>query len=77
LYGIRTRFPLQEKILLERSLVLLGIASIVAVAAITVFEVISGHDGTLAVGAFTSINTIVNLTMIRALTHGRFRKRRR
>ncbi len=71
------RFPLQEKILLERSLVIFGISSIVAVAAITVFEVIAGHDGTLAVAAFTSINTIVNLTIIRALTRGRSRKKRR
>jgi hypothetical protein len=45
--------------------------SIIAVAAITVFEVIAGQDGTLAIAAFTSINTSVNPTMNRALTRGK------
>ncbi len=70
------RFPFQEKILLEKALVLLGITSIIAVAVITVFEVATGHDGALAIGAFTSINTIVNLTIIRALTKRKTGKKR-
>ena len=71
------RIAFQEKIFLERALVFLGAFSIIGVASITIFEVLSGHDGTLAVAAFTSINTIVNLTVVRALVRTSSKKRKR